>query len=115
MYGWLGMLAVYGFVVSYGLVCFALPGYLRDHHGVVNLATRTIPCIACLAMVYALVANLYPVPRRRVRQAALRLSGLPGRGSFVFCVSLAPKALGAGGILSAAQDFVASVLFSFSG
>ena len=36
VYGWLGMLAVYGFVVSYGLVCFALPGYLRDHHGVVN-------------------------------------------------------------------------------
>ena len=62
VYGWLGMLAVYGFVVSYGLVCFALPGYLRDHHGVVNLATRTIPYIACLAMVYAVVANLYPVP-----------------------------------------------------
>ena len=60
VYGWLGMLAVYGFVVSYGLVCFALPGYLRDHHGVVNLATKTIPYIACLAMVYALVANLYP-------------------------------------------------------
>ncbi len=62
VYGWLGMLAVYGFVVSYGLVCFALPGYLRDHHGVVNLATRTIPYIACLAMVYAVVANLYPAP-----------------------------------------------------
>ena len=62
VYGWLGMLAVYGFVVSYGLVCFALPGYLRDHHGVVNLATRTIPYIAGLAMVYAVVANLYPAP-----------------------------------------------------
>jgi amino acid transporter len=60
VYGWLGMLAVYGFVVSYGLVCFALPGYLRDHHGVVNVATKTIPYIACLAMVYAVVANLYP-------------------------------------------------------
>jgi amino acid transporter len=62
VYGWLGMLAVYGFVVSYGLVCFALPGYLRDHHGVVNIATKTIPWIAVLAMVYAVVANLYPVP-----------------------------------------------------
>jgi amino acid transporter len=61
VYGWLGMLAVYGFVVSYGLVCFALPGYLRDHHGVTNIATKTIPYIACAAMVYALVANLYPV------------------------------------------------------
>jgi amino acid transporter len=62
VYGWMGMLAVYGFVVSYGLVCFALPGYLRDHHGVDNLATRTIPYIACLAMVYAVIANLYPAP-----------------------------------------------------
>jgi amino acid transporter len=60
VYGWLGMLAVYGFVTSYGLVCFALPGYLRDHHGVVNFATKTIPWIACAAMVYAFVANLYP-------------------------------------------------------
>jgi amino acid transporter len=62
VYGWLGMLAVYGFVVSYGLVCFALPGYLRDHHGVVNIATKTIPWIAVLAMVYAVVASLYPAP-----------------------------------------------------
>jgi amino acid transporter len=62
VYGWLGTLAVYGFVVSYGLVCFALPGYLRDHHGVENIATKTIPWIACAAMVFALVANLYPVP-----------------------------------------------------
>jgi len=62
VYGWLGMLAVYGFVVSYGLVCFALPGYLRDHHGVENAATKTIPWIAFFAMVFAVVANLYPVP-----------------------------------------------------
>jgi amino acid transporter len=62
VYGWLGMLAVYGFIVSYGLVCFALPGYLRDHHGVVNAATKTIPWIACIAVAFALVANLYPVP-----------------------------------------------------
>lgn len=62
VYGWLGTLAVYGFVVSYGLVCFALPGYLRDYHGVENLAMKAIPWIACAAMVFALVANLYPVP-----------------------------------------------------
>jgi hypothetical protein len=36
-------------------------GYLRDHHGVENLGTKTIPWIACAAMVYALIANLYPV------------------------------------------------------
>jgi amino acid transporter len=62
VYGWLGTLATYGFVVSYGLVCFALPCYLRDHHGVVNWATRTIPWLAFAAMVFALVGNLYPVP-----------------------------------------------------
>jgi amino acid transporter len=62
VYGWLGSLATYGFVVSYGLVCFALPGYLRDHHGVVNWATKTIPWLGFGAMVFALVGNLYPVP-----------------------------------------------------
>ena len=62
VYGWLGTLAVYGFVVSYGLVCYALPGYLRDHHGVENLSTKTIPWLAFIAMVLTLAANLYPVP-----------------------------------------------------
>jgi amino acid transporter len=78
IYGWLGMLAVYGFVVTYGLVCFALPGYLRDHHGVVNAATKTIPWIAFLAMVYALIANIYPVPE-----------GVYGKLPFVFLAYLA--------------------------
>jgi amino acid transporter len=78
VYGWLGMLAVYGFVVSYGLVCFALPGYLRDHHGVVNLATKTIPYIACLAMVYAVIANLYPAQE-----------GVYGRLPYVYLAYLA--------------------------
>jgi amino acid transporter len=62
VFGWMGTLATYGFIVSYGLVCFALPRYLRDHHGVVSLATKTIPWIAFAAMVLALIANLYPVP-----------------------------------------------------
>jgi amino acid transporter len=78
VYGWLGMMAVYGFVVSYGLVCFALPGYLRNHHGVVSLATRTLPYIACLAMVYALLANLYPAPE-----------GVYGKLPYVFLAYLA--------------------------
>jgi amino acid transporter len=77
VYGWLGMLAVYGFVVSYGLVCFALPRYLRDHHGVISLATRTIPYIACLAMVYAVVANLYPAQE-----------GMYGRLPYIFLAYL---------------------------
>jgi amino acid transporter len=63
VYGWMGSLATYGFIVTYGLVCFALPRYLRDHHGIVNAATKTIPWFAFIAMVLALVANLYPVPQ----------------------------------------------------
>jgi len=62
VYGWLGSLATYGFIVTYGLVSFALPGYLRDHHGVVNSATKIIPWLAVVAMVLALVGNLYPIP-----------------------------------------------------
>jgi amino acid transporter len=62
IYGWLGSLATYGFIVTYGLVCFALPRYLRDHQGVVNAATRTIPWLAFAAMVLAMAGNLYPVP-----------------------------------------------------
>jgi amino acid transporter len=78
VYGWLGMLAVYGFVVSYGLVCFALPGYLRDHHGVVNAATRTIPWIACAAILFVLVANFYPAPE-----------GVYGKLPYIFLTYLA--------------------------
>jgi amino acid transporter len=62
VYGWMGSLATYGFIVTYGLVCFALPSYLRDHHGIVNAATKTIPWLAFFAMVLALIGNLYPVP-----------------------------------------------------
>ena len=64
VFGWMGSLAVYGFVVSYGLVCFALPRYLRDHHGIVNTATPDHPRIAFGTMMFAIffIANLYPVP-----------------------------------------------------
>lgn len=71
-------MAAYGFVVSYGLVCFALPGYLRDHHGVVNAATKTIPWIACAAIVFALVANFYPAPE-----------GVYGKLPYIFLTYLA--------------------------
>jgi amino acid transporter len=62
VYGWMGSLATYGFIVTYGLVCLALPRYLKDHHGVVNAATKTIPWVGFIAMVLALAGNLYPVP-----------------------------------------------------
>jgi amino acid transporter len=61
VYGWLGSLATYGFIVAYALVCVALPRYLRDH-GVFRQGAQIIPWLAGLAMLLALVGNFYPVP-----------------------------------------------------
>ena len=61
VYGWMGSLATYGFIVAYALVCVALPRYLRDH-GAYRPAARIIPALAGIAMLLALVGNLYPVP-----------------------------------------------------
>ncbi len=56
-----GSLATYGFIVTYALVCLALPKYL-DNHGAEHRGARIIPWAACLAMLLALIGNLYPVP-----------------------------------------------------
>jgi amino acid transporter len=61
VYGWMGSLATYGFIVTYALVCIALPRYLRDR-GVFRQGAQIIPWMACAAMVLALAGNLYPVP-----------------------------------------------------
>ncbi|HMD16028.1 MAG TPA: APC family permease [Terriglobales bacterium] len=61
VYGWLGSLATYGFIVAYALVCVALPRYLRDH-GVARPGAQIVPWLAGAAMLLALVGNLYPVP-----------------------------------------------------
>ncbi|HEY2646048.1 MAG TPA: APC family permease [Candidatus Acidoferrales bacterium] len=61
VYGWMGSLATYGFIVAYALVCAALPRYLRDH-GVFRPGMQVIPWLAFIAMLAALVGNLYPVP-----------------------------------------------------
>ncbi len=60
VYGWLGALATYGFIVAYALVCVALPRYLRQH-GVFNAGAQIVPWLAAAAMLLALVGNLYPV------------------------------------------------------
>jgi amino acid transporter len=62
VYGWLGSLATYGFIVAYALVSVALPGYLR-RHGASAAGSRTIPALAAIAMLLALVGNLYPMPQ----------------------------------------------------
>ena len=61
VYGWLGSLATYGFIVAYALVCIALPSYLR-HHAVFRPGAQIIPWLAGTAMLLALVGNFYPVP-----------------------------------------------------
>ena len=62
VYGWFGALGTYGFTVSYALVCYALPGYLRERHGRTTLATTILPWLAFAAMIGVLLSNLYPVP-----------------------------------------------------
>ena len=61
VYGWLGSLATYGFIVAYALVCIALPRYLRNH-AAFTPGAQILSWLAGLAMLLALVGNLYPVP-----------------------------------------------------
>ena len=61
VYGWMGSLATYGFIVAYALVCLALPRYLRGY-GALTPNAQFISWLAFAAMILALVGNLYPVP-----------------------------------------------------
>jgi amino acid transporter len=61
VYGWMGSLATYGFIVTYALVSVALPRYLRSH-GAYRPGGQIIPWLAGCAMLLALIGNLYPVP-----------------------------------------------------
>jgi amino acid transporter len=78
VYGWFGMLAVYGSIASYGLVCLALPPYLRECHGVADLETKTIPYLAFGLIVLIVAASLYPAPQ-----------GMYARMPFVFLAVVA--------------------------
>ena len=61
VYGWMGSLGTYGFIVAYGLTCLALPRYLRNHHAY-RPGAQIIPWLTCFVMLLALAGNLYPVP-----------------------------------------------------
>ena len=61
VYGWMGSLATYGFIVAYALVCSVLPRYLRKHNAY-RPGAQVVPWLAFGAMLLALVGNLYPVP-----------------------------------------------------
>ena len=59
IYGWMGTLAVYGFLTAYGLVAVALAFHLRRSHrltfGYILLTVST-----AFAMLLAMVSNIYP-------------------------------------------------------
>jgi amino acid transporter len=61
IYGWMGSLATYGFIVAYALVCLALPGYLRLHNAY-RRSAHALAWIACIVMLLGLAGNLYPIP-----------------------------------------------------
>lgn len=61
IYGWMGSLAVYGFITTYGLAAVALPFYLKRNHHLTN-ATLLLSIAATAAMILALAGTLYPIP-----------------------------------------------------
>jgi amino acid transporter len=61
VYGWMGSLATYGFIVAYALVSVALPRYLRNHNAY-RPGAQVIPWLTFTAMLLALAGNLFPVP-----------------------------------------------------
>jgi amino acid transporter len=61
VYGWMGALGTYGFIVAYALTCASLPKYLKNH-GVFRSGAQIIPWLTFFVMLMALVGNLYPVP-----------------------------------------------------
>ena len=63
IYGWMGSLAVYGFITTYGLAAIALPIYLKRNQHLTHSA-RVLSIAAALAMLLALAGTLYPVPER---------------------------------------------------
>ena len=64
IYGWLGSLAVYGFLTTYGLACIALPFFLRRVH-TLSPGTLALSIAATLAILLALAGTLYPIPTDR--------------------------------------------------
>lgn len=61
IYGWMGSLAVYGFITVYFLIAAALPTYLR-RPAQLTPAALTLSIAAALAMLLAMAGTLYPIP-----------------------------------------------------
>ena len=61
IYGWLGSLAVYGFLTTYGLAVIALPFYLK-RVAALTMGTTILAVSAVIAILLALAGTLIPVP-----------------------------------------------------
>lgn len=61
IYGWMGSMAVYGFLTAYCMVCVALPVFLKKR-GELSVAMTILPAVSVLAILLALVGTLYPIP-----------------------------------------------------
>ena len=61
IYGWMGTLAVYGFLTTYALVAVALPVYLR-RRGRLRAGGLVLSVVAAAATVLAMVGTVFPVP-----------------------------------------------------
>jgi amino acid transporter len=59
IYGWMGTLAVYGFLTAYGLVAVALFAHLRKA-GRLTPAKVLLTTATALAMLLAIISNVYP-------------------------------------------------------
>jgi amino acid transporter len=64
--GWMGTLAVYGFLTAYGLVAVALFVHLRRTHRL-TFAKLLLTSAAALGMLLAMLSNFYPTPPAPLR------------------------------------------------
>jgi amino acid transporter len=96
VYGWMGSLGTYGFIVAYGLTCLALPRYLRNH-GVFRPGAQIIPGLTCFVMLLALAGNLYPIPEGAYGRLPLIFLGYLALGLLWFFWSTKRKKTAAAG------------------
>jgi amino acid transporter len=66
IYGWMGTLAVYGFLSAYGLVAVALACHLRRSQRL-SFGYILLTSVATLAMLLAMASNFYPIPPAPLR------------------------------------------------
>jgi amino acid transporter len=66
IYGWMGTLAVFGFLTAYMMAAIALAAHLK-REGRLRFGGLCLSLLATLAMVAAIAGNVYPVPEAPYR------------------------------------------------